>query len=92
MIDSDIIPLYSADEFAAVAIHSFREGTVPASHVQVFGLGFPVALDYESEQFRRFRLPGHVFPLNVVFNPAGEVVHLGTDLDEAAAAIAAELE
>ena len=92
MIDADVIPQFPEDEFAAIAIHSFREGTLPAFHVQAFGLQFPIALDYDSEQFRRFRLPEHVFPLNVVFDPTGRIVHVGTELDEAVAAVAEQLQ
>jgi hypothetical protein len=91
LIDSETIPQYSPDEFAAIGIHCFVDGTLPAVHVQAFDLSFPVGLDYDSELFRQYRLPGKVFPLNVVFDAQGQVVHVGTVLEEAQAAIAAEL-
>ncbi|MEM6294198.1 MAG: hypothetical protein AAGA54_23160 [Myxococcota bacterium] len=86
-VEDEVLPAFDPDAFTAVAIHSFAEGRFPATHTQIFGLTFPVALDYDSEQFRRFRLPAHVFPLNVVFDEQGAVAHVGTELEDAVAVV-----
>ena len=65
------------------AIHSFDNGGPACAHVQEFGLSFEMALDLDSEVFRHFRLPGQVFPLNVVFDTQGKVAYLGADLTAA---------
>ena len=87
MLETDVIPGYAPADVQFVAIHSYPEGEFAAGHVQQFGLTFPVALDLDGELFRRFRLPNHVFPLNVVIDAAGNVAHVGTDLDETLAAV-----
>jgi hypothetical protein len=91
LLKDDVIPQFSPDDFAAIAIHNYPEATGPGVHVQAFGLPFQIGLDYESEQLRRYRLPNHVFPLNVVFDADGEIIHVGTELDDAVAAVEAEL-
>ena len=91
MLENDILPGFSPDDVAIVAIHCHPDGRATASHVQWFGLTFPVALDIDSEMFRRFRLPEHVFPLNLVIDRNGDVAYLGTSLDEAVGEVAAQL-
>lgn len=70
-----------------MAAHSFPSGQNAAYHVQQFGLSFPVLLDFESELFRRYRIPGQVFPLNAVIDRDGRVAYVGDDLDEATAVL-----
>ena len=45
-----------------------------------------MALDFDSELFRRYRLPEWVYPLQFVIDQQGEVAYVGTDLYDALAA------
>ena len=55
--------------------------------------GAVVASDFEGEVFRHYRLPSRVFPLNVVIDRNGALVHVdgNRDITEAEAAIVAAL-
>ena len=86
-IDSDVLPGFSPDDVQFVAIHCYPEGGNAAFHTQWFGLSFPLALDFDSELFRRFRLPGHVYPLHVVVDRQGRVAYVGAPLEDAVAAV-----
>lgn len=46
-----------------------------------------MALDLDSQLFRRLRLPQQVFPLNAVIDAEGNLAYLGADLDAAVAII-----
>jgi len=84
-------PSFAKDPVQLLVIHCDAEGQTPARHTQWYGLTFPIALDFDSELFRRYRLPGHVFPLNVVIDKEGKIAHIGDDLDKAVAAARAAL-
>ena len=65
----------------AVAVH---RGTGLASlslTLQEMGLTMPIALDMDGEIFRRYRLPGWVFPLNYLVGRDGKVAYIDTDLE-----------
>ncbi len=83
LIETTVLPKYPADKFEVTAIHSFYDGQPAAAHVQEFGLTFDVAFDFDSEVFRRLRLPAQVFPLNMVVDQTGKIAYLGTELAEA---------
>lgn len=53
----------------------------------------PIAFDLEGELFRYTRVPARVFPLNVVIDRNGVLVHVDNDLDttKAEAAVIAAL-
>ena len=87
LIEANLVTRYPAESFQVLVAHSFPSGQDAAYHVQLFGLSFPVFLDFESELFRRYRIPGHVFPLNAVIDTDGRVAHIGTVLDEATAVL-----
>ena len=44
-------------------------------------LTLPLAYDMDSEVFRHYRVPGAAFPLNVVIDRAGNIVHVDNDTD-----------
>jgi hypothetical protein len=90
-IETDILPRFAPADVQVVVAHCYTEGESAAAHVQWFGLTFPIALDFDSELFRRFRLPGQVFPLNFVLDRDGRVAYLGPVLDDAVAAVEALL-
>lgn len=83
LIESDVLSRFPPTDLQVVAVHCFHDAQGAAGHVQRFGLTFPVALDFDSELFRRLRMIGHVFPLNVVIDRAGRVAYVGDVLDDA---------
>lgn len=91
MLDRDIRERFADRPVEFVAINSHPEGTGAGVDVQRHDLKMPMAYDFDSQIFRRYRLPEHVFPLNVVIDGSGEVVVLTADLDEAVEAVARTL-
>jgi peroxiredoxin len=85
LLQREILPSFDAAEVQVVVIHCDPQGQTPAAHKQTFALSFPIVLDFESELFRRFRLPDHVFPLNAVIARDGTIAHVGVVLDDAVA-------
>ena len=85
MLQNNILPQHTNDDLLIVVIHCDAQARTPSAHIQQFGLTYPIALDFDSELFRRFRLPGQVFPLNVVIDREGRVAHIGIVLDDAVA-------
>ena len=82
MVENDFRPTFSTD-VEVVAIHCYFEGQSAAAHVQWFGLTFAIALDFDSEVFRRLRQPGIVFPLNFVVDRDGTLAYVGESLTDA---------
>ncbi len=87
MIASDFVAQYDSAQFSAIALHCFDAGQAPAYHQQWFDLNFPIALDFDSELFRAYRIPHQVYPLNVVIDAQGNVAHIGSTLEDAKAVI-----
>jgi hypothetical protein len=87
LLEADILPSYSADDLQVVAIHCYPDAMPAVAHVQRFGLSFPMAFDFDSELFRRFRIPDHVYPLNIVIDQQGKFAHVGTTLEDALTAV-----
>ncbi|MCA9664140.1 MAG: redoxin domain-containing protein [Myxococcales bacterium] len=90
MLVTDTLPKIAGKAAEVVAVHCDSEGGTSAFHVQSFGLTYPMLLDFDSELFRRFRLPDHVFPLDVVIDKQGKVAYVGTVLDDAVKALLVE--
>ena len=89
-IDTTLLPTYAAQGLTAIAVNSGRRTAFATESLLQYDLSFPVALDMESEVFRDYRVPGHVFPLHIVVNRGGQVVHVSTgELAETEASIAA---
>lgn len=91
MLENDIRAQFAGQPFEIVAINSHHEASGAGVDVQRHGLRFPMAFDFDSELFRRYRLPDHVFPLNVVIDREGKVVLATASLDEAVEAVARAL-
>ena len=85
--------MYEADGLVVIPVFVGLDAGGGIGLVESFGVTLPVALDLEGEVFRYTRLPSMVFPLNVVIDQTGTVVHVDGNLDvtEAEAAIAAAL-
>ncbi len=92
-IDDELLPTYGPQGLDAVAVNVSRETGYAARVAREKELSFPVVLDIESEVFRLYRVPGSVFPLNVVIGRDGTIVHVDNEssIDAAAAAVAEAL-
>lgn len=92
-IETQLLPTYGAQGLDAVAVNTSRNTTFAAQVALDKGITFPIALDVESEVFRYYRVPGRVFPLNVVIDREGRIAHVdnGPGLDAAEAAIVSAL-
>lgn len=92
-IESELLPQYEAEGLSVVPVLVGLDPAAGVALVDSLGVTLPVALDLEGEIFRHFRVPSRVFPLNVVIDRAGDVVHIDSNLDisEAEAAIVAAL-
>lgn len=86
LLQNDALPKFDPARLQVLIIHCSIDATLAGQHVQQFGLTFPMVLDFDSELFYRFRIRGQVFPLNVVVDAAGKIVHIGGLLDDAIAA------
>ncbi len=77
-----------------MAVHKGTRLAGVTAKLDEFGITFPLALDFDGEVFRRYRMPRLVFPINVVVGRDGKVVHFDTELplDAAKQAIVAALE
>lgn len=85
-------PAFSTAETSFIVIHAFREGNSPAWHAQSLDITrLVMAMDFDSETFRRLRQPNAVFPLNVVIGRDGKITHVGQSVKAAVAAVKAAL-
>ncbi len=92
-IESELLPLYEADGLVVVPVLVGLDAGSGIGLVEQLGVTLPVALDLEGEVFRHYRLPSMVFPLNVVIDRTGTLVHADGNLEttEAEAAIVSAL-
>ena len=87
LLENKIKPTLDPAKVQIVVVHCLNNPLMGAYHVQLFGLSYPMAFDLDDELFRRLRLPDHVYPLNVVIDREGKIVHTGKVLDDAVAAV-----
>lgn len=85
--------MYEGDGLVVVPVLVGLEPFSGMTLVDELGVTLPVALDLEGEIFRHYRVPSRVFPLNVVIDRSGALVHVDANLDisDAEAAIVAAL-
>ena len=68
-----------------IAVDCEPSGTNPGQLIQSMNLTFPFAMDFDSELLRRYRMPGEIFPLNVVLDRNHDVALVTRSLEEATA-------
>lgn len=93
-IQNELLPKYQDQGLFVIAVHKgTRIGPLSTKLVE-WGVTLPVALDFDSEVFRRWRKPDWVFPLNAVVGRDGKVAYFDgeLELDGVEAAIVAALE
>lgn len=66
-----------------VAVDCEPSGNNPGQLIQRMGLTFDFAMDFDGELLRRFRLPGEIFPLNVVLDREHRLVGITRSLEQA---------
>lgn len=71
-----MLPLYEDQGLAFFPVFSAFESERGGGLLYEEGVQSPVIVDAESELFRRLRVAGFVFPLNVVIDRDGTVVHV----------------
>ncbi|MCA9648761.1 MAG: hypothetical protein H6712_13600 [Myxococcales bacterium] len=84
--------MYEADGLVILPVLVGRDPSNGVTLAESMDVTLPIAFDLEGELFRHTRLPARVFPLNVVIDRNGALVHVDGDLDTTkaeAAAIAA---
>lgn len=85
MIDQDLLPRLGPAGLTAVAIYSGEQTAFGQVVARDAALGLPMLFDLDWQVFERYRIPGGVFPLSVVIDREGNVVHLDRDADLTAA-------
>lgn len=92
-IESQLLPQYEADGLVVLPVLVGLDAGAGMALVEQLGVTLPVGLDLEGEVFRHYRLPSRVFPLNVVIDRTGALVHVdgNRDITEAEAAIVTAL-
>lgn len=92
-IETELLPVYEPEGLTVIPVLVNLDTADGMVLVESLGVTLPVALDLEGEIFRHYRVPSRVFPLNVVIDRTGNVVHIDSnrDISEAEAAIVAAL-
>lgn len=75
-VQQSLVPSFAADDFVAVGINTTHRTAYADKVAADAGLTIPVVLDMDSEAFRHYRVPNHVFPLHVVIDRDGKIVHV----------------
>jgi peroxiredoxin len=87
-LQQSLVPAYAGQDFVAVGVNTSHRTAYADKVATDAGLTIPVALDMDSEAFRHYRIPNHVFPLHIVIGRDGKIAHIsgkeGLDLVEAA--------
>ena len=76
-----LLPTYGPDGLSVIAVNVSRNTAYAAALALDEGLTLPMAFDMDSEVFRHYRIPGFAFPLNVVIDRSGDVIHVDHDTD-----------
>jgi peroxiredoxin len=83
-----LVPSFAQDDFVAVGVNTSHRTAYAEKVATDAGLSIPVVLDIDSEAFRHYRVPNHVFPLHIVIGRDGKIAHVndqaGLELVEAA--------
>lgn len=88
-IETDVLPNYGGQGLRFFPVYSAMESDRGGNLLEDFGVTSDVLADPEGELFRRYRVAGAVFPLNVVIGRDGTVVHVDNafGIEESVAAI-----
>ena len=85
-VQSSLVPSFDGEDFVAVGVNTTHRTAYADKVATDAGLTIPVVLDMDSEAFRHYRVPNHVFPLHIVIGRDGKIVHIngeeGLDLVE----------
>jgi peroxiredoxin len=75
-VQQALVPAYAAEDFVAVGVNTSHRTAYADKVATDAGLTIPVALDVDSEAFRHYRIPDHVFPLHIVIGRDGRITHV----------------
>lgn len=75
LIQSELIPRYGSDRLFAIGINSLKDTRLAAWLVKDSALTIPIALDLERIVYHSLKTPKAVFPLHVIVDPQGNIVH-----------------
>ncbi len=78
-VEHELMASYPASDFLAVGVNTTHRTAFAGQVVAEGGLTLPMTLDLDSAAFRHYRMPQKVFPLNVVVDRDGVVVHVDTE-------------
>ena len=73
------MPTFGPRGLTVVGVHAQAEAFNGVMLAQDNALCFDLVLDLEREALRSYRRAGVVFPLNIVLDPAGVLVHADND-------------
>lgn len=74
-LEQKILPRFADNNLLAIAVASERSAHIPANLAIKLGLKMPMLLDFDRELFRGFRSPDWTFPLNVLVDSDGTILH-----------------
>jgi peroxiredoxin len=75
-VQSSLVPSFAGEDFVAVGVNTTHRTAYADKVATDAGLTIPVVLDMDSEAFRHYRVPNHVFPLHIVIGRDGRIAHI----------------
>ncbi|MBX7078356.1 MAG: redoxin domain-containing protein [Nannocystaceae bacterium] len=78
-VEHELMASYPGSDFLAVGVNTTHRTAFAGQVVAEGGLTLPMTLDLDSAAFRHYRMPQKVFPLNVVVDRDGVIVHVDTE-------------